>query len=45
MDPAKPSITGIIKNAVHAPSHEERVNEPSAMEDAIEAVGEDGQRA
>jgi len=42
-DNTKPSITGILKNAVHAPSHDERVNE-EPVEDAIQSVGDDGQK-
>jgi hypothetical protein len=42
-NPAHPSITGLIKNAVHAGSHHERVNEEEpGMKDAINAVGDDG---
>jgi hypothetical protein len=42
-NPAHPSITGLIKNAVKAGSHHERVNEEDPdMKDAINAVGEDG---
>jgi hypothetical protein len=42
-NPAHPSITGLIKNAVHAGSHHERVNEGEPdMKDAINAVGDDG---
>ncbi|OAK95025.1 hypothetical protein IQ06DRAFT_352765 [Phaeosphaeriaceae sp. SRC1lsM3a] len=40
---AKPSITGILKNAVNAPSVEERVND-TPMENAIQQIGDDGQR-
>ncbi|KAF1920551.1 hypothetical protein BDU57DRAFT_508918 [Ampelomyces quisqualis] len=42
-DSAKPSITGILKKVVHAPSHAERVNEEQ-VENAIQAVGDDGQK-
>jgi hypothetical protein len=42
-NPAHPSIPGLIKNAVHAGSHHERVNEEEpGMKDAINAVGDDG---
>ncbi|KAH4031491.1 hypothetical protein HBI81_116730 [Parastagonospora nodorum] len=41
-DSAKPSITGILKNAVKAPSHEKIVNDEPDMKDAIESVGQDG---
>jgi hypothetical protein len=41
-NPAHPSITGLIKHAVHAGSHHERVNEEPGMTDAINAVGDDG---
>ncbi|KAF2827489.1 hypothetical protein CC86DRAFT_369598 [Ophiobolus disseminans] len=39
---AKPSIVGVLKNAVTAPSAEER--ETSPIEAAIESVGEDGEK-
>ncbi|KAH7393949.1 hypothetical protein DE146DRAFT_112293 [Phaeosphaeria sp. MPI-PUGE-AT-0046c] len=42
-DSAKPSITGILKNVVHAPSSEEIVND-APMENAIEQIGDDGQK-
>jgi hypothetical protein len=38
---AKPSITGVLKQVVKAPSEDEIV-EPTAMEDAIQSVGDDG---
>jgi hypothetical protein len=42
-NPAHPSITGLIKNAIHAGSHHERVNEEEVgVKDAINAVGDDG---
>jgi hypothetical protein len=40
-DPAKPSITGLIKQAVKAPPQDELV-EPAGAEGAIESVGPDG---
>ncbi|KAH7095134.1 hypothetical protein FB567DRAFT_586464 [Paraphoma chrysanthemicola] len=36
----KPSITGILKNAVTAPPAEKR--ESSSVQDAIESIGDDG---
>jgi hypothetical protein len=41
-NPAHPSITGLIKNAVKAGPREKRVNEEPDMNDAINAVGDDG---
>jgi hypothetical protein len=40
-NPAKPSITGLIKQAVKAPPQDELV-EPVGAEGAIESVGPDG---
>ncbi|KAF2026803.1 hypothetical protein EK21DRAFT_115426 [Setomelanomma holmii] len=37
---SKPSITGMLKNAVTAPPSEKR--ESTQVQDAIESVGEDG---
>lgn len=39
---AKPSITGILKNAMKAPPAEER--ETSTAEAAIQSIGDDGQK-
>jgi hypothetical protein len=33
-----------LKNAVKAPSHEELVNEAPEMENAIQDIGEDGEK-
>jgi hypothetical protein len=44
-DSAKPSISGILKKAVTAPSTQKLVNDEPDMEKAIESVGEDGEKA